>query len=601
MATLLVGQIVATASRRVMVPVIVACFALPVGRLFVDDQFDAFLDLDGGGGHRRDDRSRDAPAVESMGDLKAAEVGLAEKAATDERQRIAREVHDVIAHSMTVTMLHVTAARLAVARGDDDAATEALLEAERAGRESLNEIRHTVGLLRTEPDGGIEAPQPGAGDIVQLVDGFAEAGVDVRLAVEGGLGRVSPPVGLTLFRVVQESLANAVRHQPGSSTLGERHRRRRSPCPRAVRGRQAPTRQRLRPRQRDPGDAGAGRGAARIAVGRPRGPKRVARRVPHPGGIELIRVLLVDDQPLVRAGLVRILEPEPDLEIVGECADGDEVEAAVAAHAPDVILMDVRMKRMDGAEATRRVRQADDAPAVLILTTFDDDQTVATALAAGAAGFLLKDAPGRGPDPRHAHGGLGRCLARPRGGGPGARRLPHDRAAPRAVRRQARRAHRPGARRPDADRSGASNAEIGSTLFISDGTVKTHIGHIFTKLGLRDRAAAIVFAFDQGLVEPGATGRSDRGLTRGLDRRPMPDRGRPSYGPIHGDHLRDPARPNPRHPARLGPPLRPRRHGPDARLLRGLAARSAWPRGSCWRPSPRRPRRSGSAATTGPA
>ena len=117
-------------------------------------------------------------------------------------------------------------------------------------------------------------------------------------------------------------------------------------------------------------------------------------RVPHPGGIELIRVLLVDDQPFVRAGLVRILEPEPDLEIVGECADGDEVEAAVAAHAPDVILMDVRMKRMDGAEATRRVRQADDAPAVLILTTFDDDQTVATALAAGAAGFLLKDAPG---------------------------------------------------------------------------------------------------------------------------------------------------------------------------------------------------------------
>ena len=130
--------------------------------------------------------------VESMGDLKAAEVGLAEKAATDERQRIAREVHDVIAHSMTVTMLHVTAARLAVARGDDDAATEALLEAERAGRESLNEIRHTVGLLRTEPDGGIEAPQPSAGDIVQLVDGFAEAGVDVRLAVDGDLDDVEP-------------------------------------------------------------------------------------------------------------------------------------------------------------------------------------------------------------------------------------------------------------------------------------------------------------------------------------------------------------------------------------------------------------------------
>ena len=219
MATLLVGQTVATASRQVMVPVIVACFALPVGRLFVDDQFDAFLIWMGavvigvtiGAVMRR--------LIESMGDLKAAEVGLAEKAATDERQRIAREVHDVIAHSMTVTMLHVTAARLAVARGDDDAATEALLEAEKAGRESLNEIRHTVGLLRTEPDGGIEAPQPGVGDIVQLVDGFAEAGVDVHLDLDGGLDGVSPPVGLTLFRVVQESLANAVRHQPGSSTV----------------------------------------------------------------------------------------------------------------------------------------------------------------------------------------------------------------------------------------------------------------------------------------------------------------------------------------------------------------------------------------------
>ena len=219
MATLLVGQTVATASRQVMVAVVVACFALPVGRLVVDDQFDDFLIWMGavvigvtiGAVMRR--------LIESMGALKAAEVGLAEKAATDERQRIAREVHDVIAHSMTVTMLHVTAARLAVARGDDGAATEALLEAEKAGRESLNEIRHTVGLLRTEPDGGVEAPQPGVGDIVQLVDGFAEAGVDVHLDLDGGLDGVSPPVGLTLFRVVQESLANAVRHQPGSSTV----------------------------------------------------------------------------------------------------------------------------------------------------------------------------------------------------------------------------------------------------------------------------------------------------------------------------------------------------------------------------------------------
>ena len=217
-ATFLVGETVATASRRVAVPVVIACFALPIGRAFVDDTFHALpiwlgavvIGVTIGAIMRR--------LIESMADLKAAEAGLAEKAATDERQRIAREVHDVIAHSMTVTMLHVTAARLAVARGDDDAATEALVEAERAGRESLNEIRHTVGLLRTEPDGGIEAPQPSARDLVQLVDQFAEAGLDVHLSVDGSLEEVSPPAGLTLFRVVQESLANAARHQPGSST-----------------------------------------------------------------------------------------------------------------------------------------------------------------------------------------------------------------------------------------------------------------------------------------------------------------------------------------------------------------------------------------------
>ncbi len=228
--------------------------------------------------------------------------------------------------------------------------------------------------------------------------------------------------------------------------------------------------------------------------------------MPASRGHELIRVLLVDDQPLVRAGLVRILEPEPDIEIVGECADGDEVEAAVAAHAPDVVLMDVRMKRMDGAEATRRVRQAEGAPPILILTTFDDDETVAAALAAGAAGFLLKDAPGEDLIRATRTVGEGGAWLDPAVAGRvldayRATALPHAQATARL------------AELTERERAvlaligrGASNAEIGSTLFISDGTVKSHIGHIFTKLELRDRSAAIVFAFDHGLVEPGAPG-----------------------------------------------------------------------------------------------
>jgi DNA-binding NarL/FixJ family response regulator len=108
----------------------------------------------------------------------------------------------------------------------------------------------------------------------------------------------------------------------------------------------------------------------------------------------LIRILVVDDQPLVRAGLGRILEPEADFELVGACGDGCEVEQAVAATDPDVVLMDIRMKDVDGAEATRRLRAVSDRPPVLVLTTFDDYDTVAQALAAGASGFVLKDAPG---------------------------------------------------------------------------------------------------------------------------------------------------------------------------------------------------------------
>jgi DNA-binding NarL/FixJ family response regulator len=217
----------------------------------------------------------------------------------------------------------------------------------------------------------------------------------------------------------------------------------------------------------------------------------------------VIRVLLVDDQQLVRAGLSRILGPEDDMEIVAECADGSDVEAAVAASRPDIVVMDVRMKNVDGTEATRRVRAKADAPPVLTLTTFDDDEVVAASLAAGASGFILKDA--RGEDliaavRAVANGGAwldpaiaGKVIEAYRSTG-----------IPRAQ-QQAKLAELTD-REIDVLRligRGTSNTEIAEQLFISEGTVKSHIGHIFTKLDLRDRAAAIVFAFDHSLVEPG--------------------------------------------------------------------------------------------------
>jgi DNA-binding NarL/FixJ family response regulator len=221
------------------------------------------------------------------------------------------------------------------------------------------------------------------------------------------------------------------------------------------------------------------------------------------GHAAVIRVMLVDDQPLVRAGLSRILGPEDDMEIVADCADGSEVEAAIAATQPDIVVMDVRMKHVDGTEATRRVRAKADAPPVLTLTTFDDDEVVAASLAAGASGFILKDA--RGEDliaavRAVANGGAwldpaiaGKVIEAYRSTG-----------IPRAQ-QQAKLADLTD-RETDVLRligRGASNTEIAERLFISEGTVKSHIGHIFTKLDLRDRAAAIVFAFDHSLVEPG--------------------------------------------------------------------------------------------------
>jgi DNA-binding NarL/FixJ family response regulator len=216
----------------------------------------------------------------------------------------------------------------------------------------------------------------------------------------------------------------------------------------------------------------------------------------------MIKVLLVDDQELVRAGLRRILQTTDDVEVVGECADGAEVPAGVRDHSPDIVLMDIRMKDVDGVEATRRLREHDDAPPVLVLTTFDDDELLSGALRAGAAGFQLKDAPGE-EIVRAIHtvaageawldpGVTERVLQAYRASAPSPKDVSHR--IEQLTQREAEVLQLIG--------RGSSNKEIATELFISEVTVKSHIGHIFMKLGLRDRAAAIVFAFDNGLVAP---------------------------------------------------------------------------------------------------
>jgi DNA-binding NarL/FixJ family response regulator len=217
-----------------------------------------------------------------------------------------------------------------------------------------------------------------------------------------------------------------------------------------------------------------------------------------------IRVLLCDDQPLIRAGLRSVLQLEPDIEVIGEAADGTEAVAAAAALSPDVVLMDVRMPLMDGITATAAIASDAGPPRVLVLTTYDRDEYVYDALAAGASGFLLKD--GRPED----------LLAGIRTVACGDALL-----APSVTRRliglfaQGRRpGTRPGAPALDqlTDRErevlslivrGLSNAEIGASLYISDNTVKTHVARVLAKLGLRDRVHAVIFGYESGLAEPG--------------------------------------------------------------------------------------------------
>ena len=223
-----------------------------------------------------------------------------------------------------------------------------------------------------------------------------------------------------------------------------------------------------------------------------------------------IAVVIVDDQPLVRAGFRMVLSSQADLRVVGEAGDGAQALDLVSglagsADAPDVVVMDIRMPVLDGVEATRRLCAAGgSAPRVIVLTTFDTDEEAFAALEAGASGFLLKNAP---PE---------ELLAAIRAVAAGDAVV-----APRITRRLLDRfAGQLSARRPAGPRlealtererevvllvaEGLSNAEIAARLVVADATVKTHVGRILTKLDLRDRVQIVVLAYETGLVRPGA-------------------------------------------------------------------------------------------------
>lgn len=218
----------------------------------------------------------------------------------------------------------------------------------------------------------------------------------------------------------------------------------------------------------------------------------------------MIRVLLCDDQALVRTGFELILELEEDLEVVGHAADGAECLRRIAECSPDVVLMDIRMPSMDGVEATRRLVAAGTQARVLILTTFDLDDYLYDAMSAGASGFLLKDAPreqlvaavrmvARGDallDPALTRRLIERFVAAP---------APSSGGVPQVLTRLSER---------ELDvfgelARGRSNAEIATRLYLGEATVKTHVARVLAKLGLRDRVQAVVLAYESGFLHPG--------------------------------------------------------------------------------------------------
>ena len=427
----------------------------------------------------------------------------AQAAVTAERARIARELHDVVGHGLSVIVLQLVAALSLLEDAEGDPLRSRLLSIERSARDALAEMRRLLDLLDDGATADL-APQPGLAQLERLVEDTRAAGAEVELAISGERADLPAGVDLAAFRILQESLTNVLKH----ARPPKGRRRGRLPNRRSDRRGDRPRLDRCqaeleRPRPRR--DA-----RARFALRRrPRGREPPRRRVPRPRPAAFtpvstpIRILIADDEAIVRDGLRAIVEHESDLEVVGEAADGAQAVATARQLEPDVVLLDIQMPNLDGIEATKRLLALPRPPRVLVLTTFDRNEYVYETLRAGASGFLLKDV---------RRGQLTDAIRTVVAGDT----LVAPAITRRLIEEFCRRPTPTGATPTElADLTarelevlelvarGLSNTEIAATLVIAETTIKTHTAHILRKLGLRDRAQAVILAYETGLITPG--------------------------------------------------------------------------------------------------
>lgn len=441
-----------------------------------------------------------------------AERAAAERRRVDEeRLRIARELHDVLAHSISVINVQAGVG-LALLDSDPEQARTALATIKAASKEALGEVRQVLDTLRS-PGEAPRSPAPGLDRLPELVEQAATAGLSVAVSAEGQARALPPGVDLAAFRILRGGTDQCdatlrFAHRPDPPHLA-------APRLGATGGRRRPGHGRHpgRWRQRPGRDARAGRGPGRHRRNRPATGRRLpgGRRTPAQGrrvqGGPVIRVLLADDQLLVRAGFRALLDAQPDIEVAGEASDGDEAVRLVRELLPDVVLMDIRMPVLDGLAATRRIGEDESLAAVrvVMLTTFELDEYVFEAIRSGASGFLVKDT-----EPEELLRAVRAVVAGDALLSPGVTR--------RLIAEFAARSKQPATasglgRLTDREREvmalvgmGLSNEEIARRLVVSPLTAKTHVSRTMVKLGARDRAQLVVLAYESGLVRPGWLG-----------------------------------------------------------------------------------------------